>query len=230
MPGHLSELPLTGVCVVIPTREGLPQQASNCLQDLLVLGARRIVLAGCADIALARNLLITRALDTRVDGEHTLLLLDDDILYDRATIQLLVERSRAAKATVSAVYATNDGHVAARPYGGRWLTGLGCLAVPMSVMIRAASNLLRLKSARGQDLYPFCQSRYLANGDRFLGPCWLSEDQWFCRSLGGVEIAPLKVQHFKRMALVPDDATMQRLFDPASDDATDHQAAPTPEV
>lgn len=206
------ELPLKNVCVLIPTREGISTNTRNCLDDLIVLGARRVVVSGCADVALARNLLMTRALDLTTEETECFLLLDDDILFDRATAQLLVERALLANRAVSAVYCTNDGHIAARRLDDdRWLTGLGFMAVPRSLLQIFANALPRLKSAREQDLYAFCQSRMLEN-DKELGTVWLSEDQWFCHCLGGVVLAPLRVQHWKRVPLLPDDHTMAFLF------------------
>jgi hypothetical protein len=203
----MDSLPLAHVVVLTPTREGVHNVTRNAITDIEVLGARRIDLAGCADIALARNILLGKALGLAPEYK-VIAFVDDDIVFTRAQFQLLVERAEREDYPVSAVYPTNELSLAGyRQESGRWLTGLGCWCVRRDLLAAYAETLPELSAINGTVIRPFCQT-----GPSVDGKMWLSEDYWLSQALGGVVLARLAVTHYKRFPLTADEASMRAIF------------------
>jgi hypothetical protein len=208
----LDDLPLRHVCVITPTRWGISQRTRACIEDLVVLGARRLDLAGVSDVALARNVLLTRAHDTSEEGITCFLLVDDDITFNRAQAQLLVEQALSEGIATSAVYPTDELTIAGMPWrDGLWLVGLGFCAVPRACVSAFASRHARLPAINGITIWPFCKSAPAPEGETAM---WWSEDYWFSFNMGGVRLARMAVTHWKPIALFADDATLDALFRP----------------
>lgn len=212
----LSELPLKHVVLVMATREGVNDQTRKCVDRVEELGASRLQLAGCSDVATARNLLLTHALDTCEEHKTVFLLVDDDILFDPGVAQLVCEDALEGEQPVSAVYATNNGAIAGTPRGdGLWNTGLGFLAVRRDKLAEYAETLGgKLPGMNKNLIYPFCQSRVSRDGKE-----WHAEDYWFCDGMGGVVLKPLGVGHLKRVPLTPDQHTLDMIADPKATEA-----------
>lgn len=193
------------IVVCTPTRDGLLPETRSAIEELTALGAERLELAGISDIALARNLLLSRVL-THTD-KPTVLLVDDDIVFTAQDVHQLVELATETGDPVSAIYATNAGTVAATrkcPGSTRWLTGLGCMALPRAKLVELTEHLPKVKALGRFDIWPFCTTGPM-------GGEWSSEDYTFCRRLGGVRLAPVGVAHHKRVPIRPDPETIQRL-------------------
>jgi len=211
-----SDLPLKHCAVLTPTREGVTSATRNCISELEQLGAERLDMAGCSDVALARNLLLSRALRHMPDHITTFLLVDDDMIFDRATAQLVVERAEQEGKPVSAVYPTNTLQLAAMRWeNGLWLTGLGFMALPRVLLRNFVSQHKALPAMNGIEVWPFCQSAPSPDGSM-----WWSEDYWFSYNMGGVILARLTAKHWKRMPLFADEQTMKTLFDEPTPAAT----------
>lgn len=202
-------LPFQRVLCITPTRSGLQPLTRRCIDALCDLGAARLELAGTSDIALARNLLLTRA---REAPEHrdVFMLIDDDMSFSAAQAELLVQECLERDAPVSAVYATNASCLAAtRRADGTWLTGLGFMALTRGCLQKYADELVSVVGINNERFLPFCQTGPHYEDE---GGVWLSEDYWFCRALGGVQLLPFSVAHLKRMPITADLETIDRIF------------------
>ena len=159
-------------------------------------GAQLQTLYGVSDIALARNRILTVSLEaikrTTLD---TVLLIDDDISAPLSHVQELVHESRSRKLPVSGVYANAEGipNAIEWPLTGKWLTGLGFIAIPVAAL--EALKARTVEGNSGEDIKLFCQSGYHVERPGF----WTSEDYWLCLQLGGVMLAPIPADHYKRV-------------------------------
>ena len=219
---HPSDLPLKHCAVLTCTREGIPTYTAQCLDDLRVLGARMLTLAGVSDVTLARNLLISRAEATSGEDITVFLLVDDDIIFSRVQAQLLCEQALVQEKPVSAVYPTNERVLAAQRWqNGLWLCGLGFMAVPRALVTAFAKEHPPFLAKDEQKVWPFCQSSPSPDGKQ-----WWSEDYWFSYNMGGVVLARHAVKHWKRLPLFADEATMAELFDPEPTGNQEQDAKP----
>lgn len=206
----LAALPLRHVVVVTPTREGVNAQTRKCIWALEELGAGRLDLAGCSDVALARNLLLTSALERSEPHRTVFLLVDDDMVFSTGDAQLIVERALSEAHPVSAVYATSSLALAhSRRPDGRWWSGLGFMAVRRDKLQELADKLPTLQAINRTPIKPFCQCRPNEAGDM-----WLSEDWFFSEAMGGVILHTIGVAHLKRMPIEPDAHTLNMVSHP----------------
>lgn len=185
-----------------PTLEGLRAlSAAGCLVR---------VWHGLADVALARNIYMTRGLEIAKQSQRSVILLvDDDMKFDVETAQLLVDRARTSGAPVSAAYATANAHLAATTFnGGKWLVGLGFLAVPVERLQALADSSPRVETVNGEFCHPFTWTGPERDGDR---PFWLSEDYRLSQRLGGVILEPVAVGHVKQIPIYPDTKTLEEI-------------------
>jgi hypothetical protein len=157
------------------------------------------------DVTLGRNLGLSAVCDNldQMPDRDTVLLVDDDMVFTIDDAERLVQHARTHGVAASAMYATTLGALAAcrlRNPAGRWLTGLGLLAIPAGLLL-----LLREQSPAfeflGADRYAFTSSAAVDGH-------YLSEDFMLCKNLGGVDLRPIPVGHMKQIALYPDDETV----------------------
>lgn len=195
---------LNGVLIATPLLAGTLHHATAAsIMEAAEYGAKHIILSGCSDIALARNLILKAAL-AREDWT-CLLWVDGDISFTAEAAHRVCRQSDLTGAAVSAVYGTDNGHVAATraPAWGpdRWLTGLGFLAVQRRHIWRLSKEFAPVTAMNGELIHPVFESLAI-DGQ------WSSEDYTFCRRLGGVLLCPVGVDHHKIRTIRPDAATL----------------------
>ena len=187
---------LSHVVVAVATRSGVNPLTAQCIDQLLGAGATVASVANCSDVALARNLLLTRVLRLVPPERTTILMVDDDMSFERKTAEAIVEA--AEDGPTSACYLTSAGALAHHRRGPRnWLTGLGFLAVKRTDLQALADKLEPVTGLNGEKLLPFCQC----------GPRdgqWWSEDYWLTDALGGVRLARVAVGHIKQHVMMPE--------------------------
>jgi hypothetical protein len=191
--------------VLVSSNREIEPETKLTLHALQKAGAVVLVESGSADVAYARNRALSFACDMLREREQlsAVLMLDDDMCVEVSTAQRLVDRARECERAVSAVYATRNSKLAGcrwPHHPGRWLVGLGCVAIPRALLLA-----LELRSER------------FASMDRFLRAftwCgaedgnWIAEDYRLSMRLGGVELEPVGVGHIKKGALWPDEETI----------------------
>lgn len=227
--------------IVCASHHGVSLETQQCIAELRKHGARLLSSTGVADVALARNQVLTLALAQKGDAD-VFLLVDDDMVWTLASAAKLVGLARETKKPHSGAYATKDGHLAATPLDwnatradGLRMVGLGFCAVPVTALERLAAELAagRVGAAvgsvvgpNGERLIPFCESSVVIPKHDGI-PRWCSEDYWLCRSLGGVLLAPyVAAGHLKTVPLWPDDETLRLLA--ANQPLTGSSSTPPP--
>jgi hypothetical protein len=190
--------------IVLVTHRGLADDTAECVAKL---GCPSIIkVKGCPDQSKGRSMSIDAAFDkTSGTAIDTVLLLDDDQIFDQKTVLDLVEHSRTTQECCSGVTVTADGKLCARPLSQlvripgspvRWLTGLGCLAVPRARLVKLRDTLPKTAG-----ITHWCRS---GPHPDYPGE-WFPNDFWFCHHFGGVLLIPLAFGHLKFMPIWPDE-------------------------
>ena len=197
---------------ICTSHRGASDETLASLKALQAAGATVRVWSGLADVALARNIHLTRAL-REISGTSTdvMLLVDDDMEISVDVAQRLVSKARATDRAVSACYATKTGHLAATRCASGWLTGLGSLAVTVSRIAALAAESSLCRTVNGETAYAFTWTG--PESQAGAEPIWFSEDYRLCERLQGVLLEPVAAGHLKRIALYPDGETIARLTD-----------------
>lgn len=228
--------------IVCASYRGVSLPTKNAIATLELHGARLLCGVGVADVALARNIVLTRALQNR-GGADVCLLVDDDMVWELEAARKLVRLARESGECWSGTYATKDGTLAATHFewkgtrtDGLRMVGLGFCAVPMAKLEGLAHRLGAVIGPSGQHVVPFCQCSIVTPEHDGL-PRWCSEDYWFCLAVGGVRLAPhVAAGHLKEVPLWPDDETLRRLAEsmplepegaPPSAPSSTHPETPT---
>lgn len=219
--------------VVCASHRGVALETQQCIAALERQGARVLSATGIADVALARNSVLTQALafvracrsQDESAAPDVLLLVDDDMVWTPEAAAVLVGLARQTEEAWSGAYATYDrttqsGLLAATPLDwdahrtdGLRMVGLGFLAVRVARLESMARRLGTVIGPSAATIVPFCESRVVIPEHDKL-PRWCSEDYWLCRALGGVKIAPhVAAGHLKTVPLWPDAETLQKLAD-----------------
>lgn len=164
------------------------------LKILSSLGASVIISENIADVSLARNVSLSLAVDN-LKNRDTVLLIDDDIVFNTLDAVKIVNQSRTLKRAVSGIYARSDKLLSAQRYNSdTFLTGLGFLAIPAEKLIEVKGDKFTVELE--QTAYMFCNS-HVANGK------WVAEDYDLCIKLGGVLLSDTPVGHIKSTVLYP---------------------------
>jgi hypothetical protein len=114
------------------------------------------------------------------------------------------------------VYPTAIGELAANsrlcPFPGKWITGLGFLAIPRAALLALADDSPAFEWRAGQMAWAFCESKvhYLGDGEQ-QRTMWIGEDYCLCLRLGGVDLLPIAVGHLKTVPLTADEETLRRI-------------------
>lgn len=215
---------MEGTLIVCASHHGVALETQQCMAALQKQGARLLSATGVADVALARNQVLTHALhfvaQPQVKPPDVFLLVDDDMVWKPEAAAELVQRARSTGECWSAAYATKDGGLAATPLDwdasrtdGLRMVGLGFCAVPVAKLEALGKRLGLVVGPNGKALYPFCQCATVKPEHDGITR-WCSEDYWLCLSLGGVRLAPyIAAGHLKTVPLWPDDETLRRLAD-----------------
>jgi hypothetical protein len=207
--------------IVCATHHGVELRTQACMTALQQHGARLLSATGIADVALARNQVLTDALRKK-GAADVFLLVDDDMVWTLEAAAKLVSLARQTAAPWSGAYATKDGHLAATPLewdahrtDGLRMVGLGFCAVPVAQLEALAQRLGAVVGPHGNPLIPFCECRVVRPEHDNI-PRWCSEDYWLSRVLGGVRIAPfVAAGHLKQVDLWPDQETLKLLAENA---------------
>ncbi len=183
----------------------------DSLQQLRRAGAGFMKQEGVPDVAMARCQALSFACDALrgpAADRDVVLMMDDDMLVDVDAAQAVVTQARDRRCATSAAYSTRLATLAGMrwkesPIKGRWLVGLGCVAIPRHLLfdLEAISETFELQ---GKSLTAFT----------WCGPengLWIAEDYRLSMRLGGVELLPIGVGHIKKTPLFPDDDTLSRI-------------------
>jgi len=203
------------VLIVTPSASGrIDYRVQRAWKVCESYGARQLLGTECSDVALARNTVLTPALELD-PSRDVFLLLDDDIVAPIDVVLKLVGYARKTGRPASAAYGTQHGKFCAtkldwNPNSQRWMTGLGCCAIPRAVLKGYAETLPVVLGPDDSKLLPFTQSRYV--NDHAGALRWCSEDYWFCRAIGGVDLLPLPVQHLKVVPIIPDAESVNEII------------------
>jgi hypothetical protein len=206
--------------VLCTTNRNIHEQTRQCLYALIRAGAGYMETNGCADVTLARNIALSAVYEaTREplvrEKRDMLLMVDDDMIFDVATAQAVVDSARATGVAASAMYATTAATLAAcrltlvladgdPGYEQLWMTGLGLIAIPLSRLEELAVRSPRFKFGAEKEYVAFTSST-CENG------AWFSEDFTLCKELGGVHLLPVCAGHMKTIPLWPDETTVHRI-------------------
>jgi hypothetical protein len=201
--------------VLVPTRSEPTEQTTRSLAELKDF-ARVNYLRGCSDVTLARNLLLTRAFQAVRDSETPgLLFVDDDIVFSRQHVEVLLEHSRElGNIATAGAYGHAQGTFAATRSGltvksrsGRevplFWCGAGFLFIPRDRYLMLASQSRSVFGPGREVVQAFTTSE---PGEQL----WMSEDYRLCQRLGGVALV-CTVGHVKPYELWPDARDFAKL-------------------
>lgn len=186
------------------------QETQACIKKA---GLPSSILSGVSDTALARNVAFSTALIAMEKENYEMFVfVDDDMVFDRETVESLIEYATELDHPTSALYVMQSGRPAlscqhSDPDWKKclWYTGLGMMAVPAHSLLKLAAGSEKLATDMGQ-IHAFTWSSPHEGK-------WSSEDYTFCRRLGGVRLAPLRVGHIKPTTLWPDQKLIDDLIE-----------------
>lgn len=199
---------MRNLLIVIASNRAQPNDSLfKNLAGYAARGSAIIHHVGTTDVALARNISLTLAYAVLKQNQHdVVLMLDDDMVFSESHVNTILAAASTSKRPTSACYVMASGALAARRRNGRWLTGLGFLAIPSKVLLELGDASPRFKcpldgAVNHLDIIEFTQTRIttLENGTRE----WQGEDFVLCERLGGINLAPVSVGHLKPQVLQP---------------------------
>lgn len=189
----------------------LEPETRESLKLLRAAGAGFLLQAGVPDVAMARCQALSfacEALRGAAADCDVVLMLDADMEVDVETAQIVVTQARIRKCATSAAYATKMSTLAGTrwkegPTPGRWLVGLGCVAIPKRLLfeLEEQSESFEMRG-KAYSAFTWC------------GPekgTWVAEDYRLSMRLGGVDLLPVAAGHIKKTTLLPDDDTLRRI-------------------
>lgn len=210
--------------VICSSHHGICSATQGSIGALVRRGYNAVVDEGCADVALARNMALSRALEKvreleNVD-EYVFLLIDDDMVFDATQADILCAQARMIRMPVSGIYATAMATVAAtllEPTTRRYLTGLGFLAIPVPLLLELESKSQSFRHGDGT----YTEYCWTGCADRFasqllppkLHDGWISEDYCLTLRLGGARLSRMAIGHMKTVPLYPDSMSCRRFGD-----------------
>lgn len=199
--------------VLLSTNRGIFDKTQTCLDLLAVEGVSDVLVQkGSPCVALARNLALYSACQyLRAHAEvDTVLMVDDDMLFNVEQAHAVVDHSRLTGVPASAMYATLLTTIAGVRYSKtdddeRWLMGLGFIAIPRKLLLWLESE---------SELFHYYKQPYR----EFTWACaengvWMAEDFRLTIRLGGVHLLPIAVGHLKIIPIYPDTRMVQRIKD-----------------
>jgi len=198
--------------VVMSSNREMERETRESVMALRELGAAFMLESGTGDVAFARCRALSMAceqLDGVCSDRDVVLMVDDDMEFDAATAQKIVDKARELGTPTAAAYTTINATLAAeRLVAGLWLCGLGFVAIPVP--------LLRQLEQQSES---FEHTGKVYTAFTWSGPergRWWHEDWRLTQRLGGVHLMPLGVGHIKKWPLYPDDETLERIAKPQS--------------
>lgn len=202
---------MKGTLIVMSSNREMEPETRASLQVLRRAGAGFLLQAGVPDVAMARCQALSFACEAlRGDAadRDVVLMLDDDMEVDLDAAQAVVTQARIRKCATAAAYATKMSTLAGTrwkesPIPGRWLVGLGCVAIPSRLLLHLEKRSESFEiQGKVYSAFTWC------------GPekgTWVAEDYRLSIRLGGVDLLPIAVGHIKKATLLPDDETLQRI-------------------
>ncbi len=207
--------------IVTSSNRAMDRETYDSIAQLTKLGARHVRQTGSADVTFARNAALSMAchamrLVQDTAPIDTVLMVDDDMVFQLSDATALIQESRTRGVPCSAVYVTINQIPACYAWkkadDGKqlWWVGLGLLAIPASMLLELeqASDQFYYKGAGSpeQSYRVFCSSGARAG-------IWISEDYSLCERLGGVHLLPIEAGHRKTITLWPHEGTLKELAD-----------------
>lgn len=194
--------------LLISSNRQMESETRLTVGALQKLGALVLLERGSADVAFARNRALSLACDALRDyaERDTVVMLDDDMAVQPTDVQKLIDRSRELGCATSGAYATKTAKLAGCRWPekpGRWLVGLGCVAIPRALLLELEANSESFE-INGRYLSEFTWCRAEKGG-------WVAEDYRLSMRLGGVVLEPVALGHVKTGVLWPDDATIEAI-------------------
>ena len=189
--------------IVYSSNRDVSQSFFNSIRASIKAGAELCEQVGTADVVLARNLALTRAVNVLKAKPHfkTILMVDDDMSWTNDQAQTIIDHSRLTNRPTSACYVLKDNRLAAFHSDEKWSSGLGFLAIPAETMLDLTSGS-RVFDYNGISIYEFTKSGIELGSDGKYD--WIGEDYYFTRTrLQGVELLPVAVSHSKMCGLQP---------------------------
>jgi len=174
---------------------------------LACAGIPTIMNIGCADIALGRNMDITRGLERALaEGIEVMLLIDDDMVFSVEQVQAICAQAKDSDHPVSGIYCMKNRELAIWQIEDTnlFLGGLGFMAVSVKLLDEKAKTVPQFK---WKDL--------TAHAWTVAGPrdgVWVQEDRYFCEVFGGVYVAPIIVGHIKHVPMAPSRDAIERIL------------------
>lgn len=192
--------------VLVCSNRNAEKATAAALNQVVARGAARLDLDHVGDVALARNMGLSRALDllARAPSYDVLLMVDDDMLFTVDQAQEVVAVARATGVPTSAAYVLASGVLAASHYrADRWQTGLGFLAIPVRVLeaLSRSSRKFRASKSATEWTVQFTESGPVDDGAGKGELVFEPEDYCLTRRLGGVQLLPVCVGHIKSKVL-----------------------------
>jgi hypothetical protein len=191
-------------------------------------GAGVVDQSGSAEVSLARNLALSRALDIvrKPDAKpfDVILMVDDDMVFSLRAAEVVVAHARATGLPVSACYALANGRLPfERLASGRFMGGLGFVAVPVAALVSLATRSNVISTDDGAQFWEFtCSTSELRENGA--GRRWLPEDYRLTRAFGGVDLLPLAIGHLKPKVVVPERSAFEALINKEGDDHGERNA------
>jgi len=205
---------MQNVVVVRSSNRPIDEQCGACVANLVNLGATLVTQTGSSDVALQRNESLTRAVNfVRAESERpfdVVLMVDDDMVFGTRAAGLVIAHCRATGNVASACYALGNGDVAfERMPNGRYMGGLGFLAIPVATLVSLATRAPVYVADDGQEFWEFTSTgaELCDDGKRR----WRGEDYRLTRALGGADLLPVAVGHLKSKVVLPDRARFEAL-------------------
>lgn len=188
---------MKNLLIVVSTNRGLSDATKVAIEAQRGNGAKYVEQQGCSDVALARNLALTQAVEVLQENKEidTVLMIDDDIVFGNEQVQQIVKYSQSSRLPVAACVATVQGNLSGRPISKTlWETGLSFLAIPRHKLLELVNVSKSFKLPVEGDCYVFTWCG-------MDGKQWISEDYRLCRRLGGVKLIPVRVGHLKKIPI-----------------------------
>lgn len=183
------------VLIVVSTNRGVSNQTRVCIEALRAKGAQYIEQQGCSDVALARNIALSQAVQ-ELKGIETVLMIDDDVIFTVGDAEKIITSSQGKKLPTGGCVVTAHGKFSGKPLTkNKWLTGLSFLAVPANMLLELAS---RSKVVQLNDT-----SCYIFTWCGVEDKSWMGEDYRLLQRLGGAQILPVRIGHLKLIPMWP---------------------------
>lgn len=192
--------------VLCTSHRGPTAVTQGCFAQLASAGWPVHIMAGQADLALARNRHLTSAVERwPAEKGHVLLLVDDDMEFSVRDAEIVCERAARLSVAQTGIYVTGARTYALGRMHSAWVAGLGFLAVPMVRLHQLARRSQRVMwSGEMVIAFTWCGPDGLGLPSQERLSTWVSEDYRLCDRLGGVGVVEeVQLGHVKHTPIYP---------------------------